>query len=77
MMNGSWLKSELEARPQHRASEHTRSLASAGRAINPPEVANVTRDVKNCAKWKISRLSLVSEGQLCPTLLVSEAGVTI
>jgi len=76
-MNGSWLKSELEARPQHRASEHTRSLASAGRAINSPEVANVTRDVKNCAKWKISRLSLVSEGQLCPTLLVSVAGVTI
>ena len=77
MMNESWLKSELEARLQHRASEHTRSLASAGRAINFPEVANVTRDVNNSAEWKRSRLSLVSEGQVCPTLLVSVAGVTI
>ena len=77
MMNGSWSKSGLEARPQHRASEHTRSLTSAGRAINFPEVANVTREVNNCTKWKRSRLSLISEGQLCPTLLVSVAGVTI
>jgi len=76
-MNGSWSKSELEARPQHRANEHTRSLALAGRAINFPEVANVTGDVNNSAKWKRARLSLVSEGQLCPTLLVSVAGVTI
>ena len=52
MMNGSWSKSELEVRPQHRASEHTRSLTSAGRAINFPKVANVTREVSNCTKWK-------------------------
>ena len=77
MVNGSWSKSELEVRPQHRASEHTRSLASVGRAINFPEVANVTGDVNNSAKWKRARLSLVSEGQLCPTILVSVAGVTI
>jgi hypothetical protein len=57
MVNGSWSKSELEVRPQHRASEHTRSLASAGRAIDFPEVAQCYERRKQfCKMEKIKAL---------------------
>jgi hypothetical protein len=58
MVNGSWLKPELEARPQHRASEHIHvdeKPGFSGKSDKFPEVAIVMRDVSNSAQWKRSK----------------------